>query len=172
MKYCSGLDFKLEEGEVAVLDEADHFVLGTPETFDECIGPHRCICLTATVANHDLNSTELGTFKTLGFKPYSYGCDQVTTPMRLYFDEVMPKKSEPEMNLFLSQKRTSMPVLVFIEDGFIQQLHEMKFDFLEVDSCTDYKMLRGLEKRASDGLYHLLVTADEAAMRGNDYRSA
>jgi hypothetical protein len=90
--------------------------------------------------------------------------------MRLHFDEVLLTGSEEELLIYLSSKRSSMPVLLFIQDSFIQKLREIAFNYLEIDSSTDYKLLRGLEKRVTDGNYPLLVTADEAAMRGNDYR--
>ena len=43
------LNFKVQNGEVVVIDEGDHYIFEDPAKFDKFIGNHMCFALTGTV---------------------------------------------------------------------------------------------------------------------------
>jgi len=89
--YHVGIDFKVEENELIIIDESDTLMFEHPEKFAQLIDGRVCICLTATPDNCDSQGVESKVVKALNFKQYSYSPElgQVDAKTRLQLDDII-----------------------------------------------------------------------------------
>ena len=67
IEYHVGLDFKLVEGELVIVDEADTFIFSNTDKFSALISECACVCFTATPDNCDPKGAEAKVVAAFGF---------------------------------------------------------------------------------------------------------
>jgi superfamily II DNA or RNA helicase len=61
--YHTSLGFKLNDNSLVIVDEADHFMLSDPLSFQSAVNGACCICFTATPDDGDLKGSEASVVK-------------------------------------------------------------------------------------------------------------
>ena len=59
IQYHIGLDFKTNDNDLIIIDEADQLILSDPQKFYKFSQRKFCICLTATADNKDQDGVNL-----------------------------------------------------------------------------------------------------------------
>jgi hypothetical protein len=172
IEYHLGMDFKPQQGELIITDEADVIMFADPIQFNEVVNGCLVIGFTATPDNFNKDGAESEIIKLLKFQKYHYTLGQDNTKQPdLTFDEIVSCDSVSAKANFILKQAKLGPTLVFCKEPLAEALAATGCELLFVTEETSSKSLLNLDKALETGLYRVLVALNPIAMRGYDYRS-
>jgi len=171
VRYVSSLPKGVADGDLVLLDEADHLIFSQTDAVRELLAAHKVLAFTATITKSNFESVEIDVVKMMGYTPYKYKVVDRGIEIEPDYNERFEGEGEPSLVDLVLARRQKNPVLVFCTPESLVGLTEQLPSLIQLEKVTDYKVLQSCEDKEDDGEYKVFAAAEESSMRGLDFRA-
>ena len=171
MQYHNTPSFEIRQGDVVLVDEADHFAFTDPVRFGTLLGHLPTICFTGTSPDAHLNKMEHNVLEKIGLVSYTYWPRCIDAPLKPQISREVKVASDEELIEQLNPLCIDGPVLIFTNVAGAAAIANKIISAVSVTQDTDPDSLRRCNVKTSPVQYSVFVVTDRLVMIGTDFRT-